>query len=123
MKYTALLIFASAILIAGCSRTKSTGSSADPDVYVAKAGETVRITVSTSYSPQSVKVNNGETVKLEFTRVDDQNCGDELVFPKLGIKKVLPVGQPVAVEITPNESGDLQFNCGMEMMKGKIIVE
>ncbi len=123
MKYTALLIIASALLIAGCAGTKSADSTGDPDVYVAKTGETVKIKVSTSYSPKSVKVKKGEPVKLEFTRVDDKNCGDELVFPKLGIKKELPVGQPVAVEITPNESGDIQFQCGMDMMKGKIIVE
>lgn len=123
MKYTALLIIATALLIAGCAGTKSTDSTADPDVYVAKSGETVKIKVSTSYSPKSVKVKKGEPVKLEFTRLDDKNCGDELDFPKLGIKKELPVGQPVLVELTPNESGDLQFNCGMEMMKGKIIVE
>ncbi len=123
MKYIALALVASAVLIAGCSGTKSTDSSADQDVYIAKAGETVKIKVSTSYSPKSVKVKKGEAVKLEFTRVDDQNCGDELVFPNLGIKKELPVGQPVLVELTPNESGDLQFNCGLEMMKGKVIVE
>ncbi|MBK7706850.1 MAG: cupredoxin domain-containing protein [Acidobacteria bacterium] len=60
---------------------------------------------------------------MEFTRVDDKNCGDELVFPKLNIKKTLPVGEPVLVEFTPTESGDLAFQCGMDMMRGKIVVE
>lgn len=102
---------------------KTDGKTADPDVYVAKAGETIKITVTTTYEPKSIKVKKGEPVKLEFTRKDDKNCGDELVFPKLGIKKQLPVGEPVLVEFTPADSGDLQFACGMDMMRGKIIVE
>lgn len=125
----AVLAAIAAMLVTGaCSSSHSDhstadNSAADPEVYVAKAGETVKIKVTTIYEPKSVKVKKGEPVKMEFTRIDDKNCGDELVFPKLGIKKTLPVGEPVLVEFTPTESGDLAFQCGMDMMKGKIVVE
>jgi plastocyanin domain-containing protein len=117
-------LLAAVVAIGACSGSKPAESvAADKDVYVAKAGETVKIKVSTSYEPKSIRVKKGESVKLEFTRVDDKNCGDEVVFPKLDIKKQLPVGIPVTVELTPTESGDLAFQCGMDMMKGKIVVE
>ncbi len=125
MKFISIFLLITAIVaLGGCSGTKTEPkATADPDVYTAKPGETIKIKVSTSYEPKSIKVKKGEPVKMEFTRIDDKNCGDELVFPKLNIKKTLPVGEPVLVEFTPTESGDLAFQCGMEMMKGKIVVE
>ena len=59
---------------------------------------------------------------LAFLRKDDKNCGEEVVFPKLGIRKKLPVGETVTVELTPQESGEIAFTCGMDMMRGKVIV-
>jgi plastocyanin domain-containing protein len=129
IRFIALLAATAAVLLAGaCSAShtvhKATeNKAADPDVYVAKPGETIKVTVTTVYEPKSIKIKKGEAVKLEFTRKDDKNCGDELVFPKLGIKKKLPVGEPVLVEFTAAESGDIQFACGMDMMRGKIVVE
>lgn len=120
-------VIATAIFAGGCAgghdHKMADSDSADGEVYAAKPGEIVKIAVTTNYSPKSIKVRKGEPVKLEFTRTDDQNCGDELVFPKLGIKKHLPVGQPVLVEFTPSEPGDLQYACGMDMMRGKVIVQ
>ncbi|MBK8813223.1 MAG: cupredoxin domain-containing protein [Acidobacteria bacterium] len=125
MKIISIFVLLAAIVAIGaCSGAKTENkTAADPDVYVAKPGETIKVKVTTSYEPKSIKVKKGGPVKMEFTRVDDKNCGDELVFPKLNIKKTLPVGEPVLVEFTPTESGDLAFQCGMDMMRGKIVVE
>lgn len=83
-----------------------------------------KITVSSAgFEPSEIKVKKGEPISLAFYRKDSNNCGDEVVFPKLNIKKQLPVGQTVLVEITPQESGELAFTCGMNMMKGKILVQ
>ena len=64
----------------------------------------------------------GQPVKLEFFREDEENCGEELVFPKLNIKKNLPVGETVSVEFTSQESGEIGFTCGMDMLRGKVVV-
>ena len=85
--------------------------------------ETIRVTVSTSYEPKSIAVKKGKPVKLAFYRPDDENCGDEVVFPKLGITKKLPVGEIVLVEFTPQEAGEIAFTCGMNMMRGKILAQ
>lgn len=86
--------------------------------------KTIKVTVSSDgYEPSQINVEKGKKVMLAFYRKDAENCGDELVFPSLGIKKKLPVGKTVVVEITPKESGDINFACGMNMMKGKLIVQ
>ena len=96
-----------------------------PTVTAAKVENgAIKITVNgDGFTPAAVDVKKGEPVKLLFTRTDDKNCGGEVVFPSLNIKKELPVGQEVAVDITPNEAGEINFACGMNMMKGKIVVQ
>jgi plastocyanin domain-containing protein len=116
-KFSKLLFFAafsaSAIFLISCASAK---------VENAAPTEPVKITVSTSYEPKSIAVKTGQPVKLAFYRKDDKNCGGEVVFPKLNIKRELPVGETVLVEFTPQETGDLAFTCGMNMMRGKIVV-
>ncbi len=83
----------------------------------------VKITVSgDGYEPSSIPVKKGQPVKLAFYRADADNCGGEVVFSKQNIKKKLPVGETVLVEFTPTEAGDIAFACGMDMMRGKIVV-
>lgn len=84
----------------------------------------VKITVNgDGFTPAAIETKKGDPVKLLFTRTDDKNCGNEVVFPLLNIKKELPVGQEITVDITPSESGEINFACGMNMMKGKIVVQ
>ncbi len=87
------------------------------------AGAT-KITVSKNgYEPASINAKKGEKLTIAFYRADSENCGGEVVFPKLKISKKLPVGETVLVEITPTESGEIAFACGMDMLKGKILVQ
>ena len=86
-------------------------------------GSTVKVTVSKQgFSPSTIDVEKGHKVRLEFTRTDAKNCGSEVVFPSLNIRKKLPVGKKVVVEFTPDKTGDIAFTCGMGMMKGKVVV-
>ena len=88
----------------------------------APAGFT-KITVSKSgYEPESVDVRLGEKVSLAFYRADGDNCGGEVIFPKQAIKKTLPVGETVLVEFTPTAAGEVTFACGMDMLKGKVVI-
>ena len=118
-KFPRLLFFAaflaSAIFLISCASIKTEKAAAPT--------EPIKITVSTTYEPKSIAVKKGQPVKLAFYRKDDKNCGGEVVFPKLDIKKELPVGETVLVEFTPQETGDLAFTCGMNMMRGKILVQ
>ena len=82
-----------------------------------------KITVSADgYMPDSISVKKGQPVKLAFYRADADNCGGEVVFSKQNIREKLPVGETVLIEFTPTEAGEIGFACGMDMMRGKLVV-
>ncbi len=98
------------------SQTKTANNAAVPS-------DAILIKVSSKgYEPASFNVKKDQPVKLAFNRLDANNCGGEVVFPKLNIRKPLPVGEIVVVEFTPSETGELAFSCGMGMLKGKVVV-
>lgn len=85
--------------------------------------EATKITVSSNgYEPASVTVKKGQPVRLAFYRADADNCGGEVVFAKQNIKKKLAVGETVLVEFMPTASGEIAFACGMNMLRGKVVV-
>jgi plastocyanin domain-containing protein len=88
----------------------------------APAGSVLVNVTMVGYDPASIEAKAGQPLKLAFFRPNDANCGGEVVFPDLGIRKELPPGQTVVVDITPQKSGPLGFECGMSMLKGQLIV-
>ena len=85
---------------------------------------TIRITVgSNGYEPARINVRRGETVRLAFYRADANNCGGEIVFPALNLRRALPVGETTIVEVTPRDTGEISFTCGMDMYRGALVVQ
>ena len=39
------------------------------------------------------------------------------------IRRELPLNQPVDIEFTPSKTGNVDFVCGMNMLRGTIVVE
>jgi len=74
------------------------------------------------FDPAVIPAKAGQPIKLAFFRPNAANCAREVVFPDLGIRKDLPPGETTVVEITPPKSGPLGFACGMNMLKGKLMV-
>ena len=74
------------------------------------------------FDPASIEAKAGQPLKLAFFRPNAANCAREVIFPALGIRKELPPGETVVVDITPPKSGTLGFQCGMNMLKGQLIV-
>ncbi len=83
----------------------------------------VRITVDGGYSPSVIRIKNGQPVTLQFLRRDSSSCMEEVVLPDFGIRQMLPLNQETAVTITPKQAGEFGFACGMNMYRGKILVE
>jgi plastocyanin domain-containing protein len=75
------------------------------------------------FDPAEIPAKAGQPLKLAFFRPDATNCAREVVFPALGIRKELPPGETTVVDITPPKSGTFGFACGMNMLKGKLIVQ
>jgi hypothetical protein len=86
--------------------------------------DAVKIVVSRDgFTPEEITLVKGKPLKLAFIRTDAENCGGEVVFKDLNITKKLPVGEVVTVDIPENKTGEINFACGMNMLKGKIIVQ
>jgi len=74
------------------------------------------------YTPGEVSATAGEEVRLVFTRTSDEGCGQQLVFPDLNLRRDLPLGEAVPVDITMPVSGTVAFTCGMGMYRGSVVV-
>jgi plastocyanin domain-containing protein len=74
------------------------------------------------FSPSAIEVAASVPLELVFTRRTDKTCATEVVLPAQKIKKALPLNQPVSVALTP-EKDDVTFACGMNMLKGKLVIK
>ena len=99
------------------------GPAGDADARPVHQVRDIPVDVDVHYMPDVVRAKPGEHLRLLFTRRSDENCTGELVFPTLKIRKTLPVGRMVAVELTVEKPGAIPFACGMDMVKGSLVVE
>jgi len=92
----------------------------------APAGNNRRVEIAANgdgFQPSSVKVKKGELTTLVFTRTTNDTCATAVVFPELGVKKDLPLNQPVAIDVPVDKARTLAFQCGMGMYKSKVVIE
>lgn len=83
----------------------------------------VRVTVKGGYTPDTIVVQAGKPVRLQFYRDETADCSDRVVFEKFGIDQLLPPFQTTTIEFTPEQPGEYPFRCGMNMLKGLLVVE
>ncbi|HXF61774.1 MAG TPA: cupredoxin domain-containing protein [Caldilineaceae bacterium] len=83
----------------------------------------VPIVVKGSYDPDVIVVKRGKPVRLLFNRQESSLCSEMVVLDKIGQSAKLPEGQTVAIEFTPQETGEIPFQCQMGMLRGTLIVE
>ena len=83
----------------------------------------IDVTVQGGYQPATIVAKAGQLLRLNFTRREATTCGEEVVLPAFGKRAHLPENRTVPVEIAPDKPGEYEFTCGMNMYRGKIIVE
>jgi plastocyanin domain-containing protein len=83
----------------------------------------IEVVVDGGYKPGRIVIIEGERVRLKFIRKDYSPCTREVVFASLGIRRELPTNVPVVIDIPPQSAGEVPFTCGMNMVKGAIVVE
>lgn len=83
----------------------------------------VKVTVKGGYSPDVIVVKKDLPVRLNFYRDETASCSETVVFGDFGIVKDLPAFKTTAIEFTPDKTGEFNFACGMNMLRGKLIVE
>ena len=83
----------------------------------------IKVTVKGGYSPDVIVVKQGIPVKLDFYRDETASCSEQVVFGDFGIARDLPAFRTTSIEFTPEKAGEFTFVCGMNMLRGKLIVE
>lgn len=83
----------------------------------------IKVTVKGGYSPDVIVVEEGRPVRLDFYRDETASCSEQVVFGDFGIARDLPAYRTTAIEFTPEEAGEYTFTCGMNMLRGKLVVE
>lgn len=82
----------------------------------------VEVVVDGGYAPSRIELRAGERVRLRFVRRDYGGCTREVVFPTLNLRRELPTGQPVTVDLPALPVGETPFQCGMNMLRGSVVV-
>ncbi len=83
----------------------------------------LRITVKGGYSPDVIVVKQGRPVRLDFYRDEAASCSEEVIFGDFGIARPLPAFKTTSIEFTPEKAGRFTFTCGMNMLRGTLVVE
>jgi plastocyanin domain-containing protein len=83
----------------------------------------VKVTVKGGYSPDVIVIKQGTPVRLDFFRDETASCSNQVVFGDFGISRDLPAFETTTIELVPERAGEFTFTCGMNMMRGKLIVE
>lgn len=83
----------------------------------------IKVTVKGGYSPDVIVVKEGTPVRLDFYRDETASCSEQVIFGDFRIARDLPAFKTTPVEFTPDKAGEFTFTCGMNMMRGKLIVE
>lgn len=82
----------------------------------------ITVVVQGGYSPSRIEVEQGKPVRLLFRREESTSCTEQVIFADFGVSAMLPQGQTVPVEFTPNQAGEFTFHCGMNMVRGQLVV-
>jgi plastocyanin domain-containing protein len=106
-------------LASGCSSSQQAKSEAP-------AGGSNRVEIAVTedgFVPASVTVAAGQPVTMVVTRQTDKTCATELVLKEHNINQILPLNQAVEITFTPEKAGTLTYACGMDMIKGTVVVQ
>src|SRR5712691_4041729 len=83
----------------------------------------VHVTVKGGYSPDMIRVRQKVPLRIVFDRQESGDCTSRVVFPDFAVSHSLPAYARTAVEFMPDRSGQFGFACGMNMVRGILIVE
>ena len=92
-------------------------------IAVVNGVQQATIQVKGGYAPDVIVVKRGKPVRLNFIRQESSMCSEMVVFDKIDRSAKLPEGETVSIEFTPQETGEIPFQCQMGMLRGKVLVE
>jgi plastocyanin domain-containing protein len=115
---------------AGCGGEKNTTSetttttSETPAPVAAGGAQEIQLTVTDAgFEPAQVTVEKDRPIALTITRKTEQTCAKDIVFKGMDVKKDLPLNEAVRIELPAQPSGTVEYACGMDMIKGSLVVQ
>ena len=84
--------------------------------------QVIEVTVKGGYSPDVIQVVPGVPVRMLFDRQESGDCSSRVVFPEFHVNQTLPAFATTPVEFLPEEPGEYEFACGMNMIRGRLQV-
>ena len=109
------------LLAAGCSKPHAAQESTP---VAASGAQDVALTVTDAgFQPAELAVAKDRPIRLTITRKTDATCAREIVFKEIAVKQDLPLNQAVTVNLPAQGSGTLHYACGMDMIKGSLVVQ
>jgi Cu+-exporting ATPase len=83
----------------------------------------VVVTVRGGYRPDVIRVRQGVPVEVVFDRQESGDCTSRVVFPDLAVTAALPAFARTTVRLDPVRAGSFGFACGMNMVRGTLLVD
>ena len=74
------------------------------------------------FVPGSVAINRGEAADLVFTRRTEETCAKEIVVPSMNVRRALPLNESVTIHVPSSDAREIAFACGMNMLRGTVVV-
>lgn len=81
------------------------------------------IKVKGGYTPDILVFEAGKPIRLNFHREETASCSEEVIFSDFNKKATLTPFKTISVDLKIDKPGEYGFQCGMGMLRGKIIVE
>lgn len=80
------------------------------------------ILVKGGYTPDLVVADAGKPIRLTFLREESGACSERVVLADFHKSAELPQGRQVSIDLPPAKAGEYLFQCGMGMLRGKLVV-
>ena len=107
-------------VLAGCQKPRTES----PAPVAASGVQEVQLTVTDAgFQPAQVQVAKDRPIRLTVTRKTNQTCATEIVFKEIDVKHDLPLDQAVTIDLPAQPGGTLNYACGMNMVKGSLVVQ
>src|SRR5439155_23703747 len=71
----------------------------------------------------TMRVRARKPVRLQFYRGETADWSERVLCERFENDKQLPPFQTTTIECTPDQRGEDPFRCGMNMLKGLLVVE
>ncbi len=80
------------------------------------------ILVKGGYTPDLIVADVDRPIRLTFLRTESGACSERVVFADFHKSIELPEGKTVSLELPAAKAGEYGFQCGMGMLRGKLVV-